>query len=117
MRVCSSFSEPYAALCKPEGLPIRPRGQIRIRERHQSKEADKTETQAKRDQQAGEVPESSLPLYDRLMKSKNGLAISEMKDGTCEGCHMKLIASTVAAVQSEKEVTRCENCGRILYTS
>ena len=82
-----------------------------------SKEAEKAETQAKREQQAGEVPESSLPLYDRLMKSKNGLAIAELKDGTCEGCHMKCIASTIAAVQSEKEVTRCENCGRILYGS
>ena len=88
-----------------------------IRERHNSKEAEKADTETKRNQLAGEVPESSLPLYERLMKSKNGLAVAELKDGTCQGCHMKCIASTVAAVQSEKEVTRCENCGRILYAS
>lgn len=86
-----------------------------IRERHDSKQAEKTETQSKRDQQAGEVPEASLPLYERLMKSKNGLAVCELKDDVCDGCHMKCIASTIAAVHSDKEVTRCENCGRILY--
>lgn len=88
-----------------------------IRERHDSKETEKTETQSMRDRQAGEVPEASLPLYDRLMKSKNGLALCELKDDVCDGCHMKCIASTIAAVHSDKEVTRCENCGRILYAS
>ena len=86
-----------------------------IRQRHETKEAEKSEVQAERDKQAANIPESSLPLYERLMKSKNGLAIAEMKDDKCEGCHMKLIASTHAAVLSDKEVTRCENCGRILY--
>jgi predicted nucleic acid-binding Zn-ribbon protein len=28
---------------------------------------------------------------------------------------MKLIASTVVAVQTGKELARCEDCGRILY--
>ena len=86
-----------------------------IRERYDSKQAEKTETRSKRDQQAGEVPEASLPLYERLMKSKNGLAVCKLKDDVCDGCHMKCIASTIAAVHSDKEVTRCENCGRILY--
>jgi predicted nucleic acid-binding Zn-ribbon protein len=29
---------------------------------------------------------------------------------------MKLIASTVVAVQTDKEIARCEDCGRILYS-
>lgn len=88
-----------------------------IRQRHDIKKAEQDELQAQRDTLAAEIPESALPLYDRLMKSKNGLAIAEMKEGKCEGCHMKLIPSTVASVQNGKELTRCEDCGRILYVS
>jgi predicted nucleic acid-binding Zn-ribbon protein len=49
------------------------------------------------------------------MKTKDGMAIAPMHEGKCGGCHMKLIASTVVAVQNAKEMTRCEDCGRILY--
>lgn len=86
-----------------------------IRQRHESKQAEQAELTAKRTEQAQSVPEATLPLYERLMKSKNGLALARMHEGKCEGCHMKLIASTVVAVQSDKEITRCEDCGRILY--
>ena len=44
-----------------------------------------------------------------------GLAIAPMHEGKCGGCHIKLIASTIVAVQSGKELARCENYGRILY--
>lgn len=86
-----------------------------IRQRHETKQAEQTELTARRQEQAKAVPEEILPLYERLMKSKNGLALARMNEGKCEGCHMKLIASTVVAVQTDKEVTRCEDCGRILY--
>ena len=78
-------------------------------------ETERSEVTAERDRLAGGVSETILPLYLRLMKSKAGLALAPMKDGKCEGCHMKLIASTVAAVFTGKEIARCEDCGRILY--
>lgn len=60
------------------------------------------------------VSEDILPLYERLMKTKDGLAIASLHEGKCTGCHMKVIASTAIAVQGGKAVTQCENCGRIL---
>jgi hypothetical protein len=76
---------------------------------------DQAELTAERDQLAAAIPDSILPLYQRLMKTKDGLAVAPMHDGKCGGCHMKLIASTVVAVQTGKELARCEDCGRILY--
>jgi len=64
---------------------------------------------------AGNVPPDELSLYERLMKSKGGDAIVSAGTGQCSGCHMKLIPSTMINVQAEKEITQCENCGRILY--
>lgn len=86
-----------------------------IAQRHQRMEDERKEVQAERAKLAAEVPDSVMPLYERLMKSKNGLALAPMREGKCEGCHMKLIPSTVVAVQSGKEIARCEDCGRILY--
>ncbi len=86
-----------------------------ISQRHQRLTAERSEVSAARDLLAGQVADSLLPLYQRLMKSKDGLAVAPMQEGKCGGCHMKLIASTVVATQAAKEIARCEDCGRILY--
>jgi predicted nucleic acid-binding Zn-ribbon protein len=86
-----------------------------IAQRRARMEAERGEVTTEREQLAAQVPESILPLYHRLMKTKSGMAVAPLDEGKCGGCHMKLIASTVVAVQTGKEVTRCEDCGRILY--
>jgi len=86
-----------------------------IAQRTARMEEEKTEVVAERDRLAELAPQEMLPLYHRLMKIKDGMAIAPMSEGKCQGCHMKLIASTVVRVQSAKEITQCEDCGRILY--
>lgn len=86
-----------------------------ISERGERLRATVAEVKAERDTLAAAAPADHIPLYERLMKTKNGLAIAAMHEGKCGGCHMKLIASTVVAVQSAREIARCEDCGRILY--
>jgi len=88
----------------------------RIAERKARLLADRAEVTAERANLATAVPAEILPLYDRLMRSKDGLALAPLDEGKCGGCHMKLIPSTVINVQSGQEITRCEDCGRILYT-
>lgn len=87
-----------------------------ISERHARMKADHADTLLERERLLTTVPESILPLYNRLMKTKDGLAVAPLRDGKCEGCHMKLIASTVMKVQAGKEIAQCEDCGRILYS-
>jgi len=86
-----------------------------IRQRAEHIKADQSELNTEREKLAAAIPDSIIPLYQRLMKTKAGLAIAPMHEGKCGGCHMKLIASTVVAVQTGKELARCEDCGRILY--
>lgn len=86
-----------------------------IAQRRERMEAERAEVTAARTTLAGSVPEAIIPLYERLMKTKAGLALAPLHEGKCQGCHMKLIASTVSSVLSGKELTRCEDCGRILY--
>ncbi len=71
---------------------------------------------AERTQLAAAVPESALPLYERLLKSKGGSALAAVTEaGQCNGCHMKLVAATLIRVQAGQELVQCENCGRILH--
>lgn len=84
-------------------------------ERHARMEKEQTEVTAERATLAERVPENVMPLYNRLMKSKDGMAVAPMREGNCQGCHMKLIASTVMKVIAGKELAQCEDCGRILY--
>lgn len=86
-----------------------------IKERHARTEVERAEVISQREKLVQQVPESILPLYLRLMKTKAGLAVAPMRDGKCEGCHMKLITSTVMKVQTGREIAQCEDCGRILY--
>ncbi len=86
-----------------------------IKQRHERMEADRKEVSAEREKLLANAPENMMPLYNRLMKTKDGLAVAPMRDGKCEGCHMKLIASTVMKAQAAKEIAQCEDCGRILY--
>jgi len=87
-----------------------------IAERGTRIRAQHAEVAAARALAAADAPEELMPLYERLMKTKNGMALAPLEDGKCQGCHMKLIPSTVVAVQAGKEITRCEDCGRILYS-
>lgn len=86
-----------------------------VAQRRERLTTERAEISAEREKLAADAPEDILPLYQRLMKTKDGLAIAPLLDGKCEGCHMKVIASTVMKVHTAKEICQCENCGRILY--
>ncbi|MDP4624589.1 MAG: C4-type zinc ribbon domain-containing protein [Akkermansiaceae bacterium] len=87
---------------------------VSIKQRHAQMEAQLAEVKAEREKLVANVDEDLLPLYGKLMKSKDAMAIATLKNGQCTGCHVKVIASTAIAVQGEQEVTQCDNCGRIL---
>jgi predicted nucleic acid-binding Zn-ribbon protein len=77
--------------------------------------AEAAEAKADRDRLAVNAPESLMPLYERLLKNKNGVAVVPVSGGKCSGCHIKLVASTLVKVNSGTEGVQCESCGRLLY--
>ncbi len=63
------------------------------------------------------IEEELLYQYSRLFKSKSGHAVVPVDHEVCSGCHMKVTTQTVVLVKSEKSITHCPQCGRILYMS
>jgi predicted nucleic acid-binding Zn-ribbon protein len=86
-----------------------------LEQRSEEVKAQHEEVSAERAKLAADVDEDMLSLYERLMASKGGDAIVSAENSQCHGCHMKVVPSTMINVQAEKQMTQCENCGRILY--
>ena len=60
--------------------------------------------------------------YDRIFGNRGALAVVEVKDETCQGCHMRIPPHMCNQVQSSQmqgksEIFNCPHpyCGRIVY--
>ncbi|MFH1715404.1 MAG: C4-type zinc ribbon domain-containing protein [Elusimicrobiota bacterium] len=61
------------------------------------------------------IPKKMLTLYDRIRISKGGVAIVEVINGCCNGCHMALAPQNIDDVIKNKDIVVCGICNRILY--
>jgi predicted nucleic acid-binding Zn-ribbon protein len=83
--------------------------------RRENLESRKAELEAERPRFTEGVDEDLLDRYNRLFKSKNGIALVTVEHEVCTGCHMKVTHQVILEVKAEKEIIGCPQCGRILY--
>jgi len=62
------------------------------------------------------LDEALLALYEKLRASNGDSGAAALTRGTCQGCHMSLNPSDLAAIEAKTadEIVRCEECDRIL---
>lgn len=72
--------------------------------------------QIERQAAASAVPEADLKLYNQLRQSRRGVAVARVTDTYCSACGSTLSAASLHAARSPNQITRCDSCGRILYT-
>jgi predicted nucleic acid-binding Zn-ribbon protein len=70
---------------------------------------------AERQATASPISETNLTHYDQLRKRRAGIAVAKVSDRSCSACGTELSTAHHQAVMTSAELTRCENCGRILY--
>jgi uncharacterized protein len=65
---------------------------------------------------AAELPADLLALYERAREHGGGVGAAMLRQRRCEGCHIELSGSELAAVRAADPdtVVRCDNCRRIL---
>jgi predicted nucleic acid-binding Zn-ribbon protein len=63
---------------------------------------------------ATQVDEDLLDTFNRLFTNKTE-AVVALEHDVCTGCHMKVTAQISVRVRGAREITHCEQCGRILY--
>jgi len=70
--------------------------------------------QAERKKLAEPVDPDALDLYGRIFNKKPD-AVVAVENGICNGCHVKVVASTIQSLKQAAALTHCDSCGRILY--
>ena len=61
------------------------------------------------------VPRDVLTLYERIRKSRAGIAIAEAVDGRCSKCHVGLRPQFIQELKRGEKIMTCESCQRILF--
>ncbi len=69
---------------------------------------------ADRDAVAATVSPEALELFHRIAK-KRGSAVAEVKDSTCQLCHLKLRLQMFVELRHNEAIIQCPSCSRILY--
>ena len=85
------------------------------RERTAADQKASAELQAER---AGIVPgmtPANYQRYERVRKSRAGIAVAEVLDGRCSVCHMGLRPQFFQDLRKGEQLMACESCARILF--
>lgn len=56
-----------------------------------------------------------LAHYERLRRGRQGVALAEVRDGLCTGCHVRLRPQAYNDIRTGSVYMTCEACSRILY--
>lgn len=69
----------------------------------------------KRKTMAQAVDAQLLKNYERILESRGGLAVAEVKNDSCQGCFMNMPPQVINEIKLGKNIVVCEMCNRILY--
>ncbi len=72
-------------------------------------------TTASRDQLRTQIEASALRTYDRLRVRHGGVAVAEVKQRTCQGCRVSMIAAHEQRLRQGEQLITCQSCGRFVF--
>ncbi|MCK9295906.1 MAG: C4-type zinc ribbon domain-containing protein [Desulfobulbaceae bacterium] len=68
-----------------------------------------------REQQVKKIPENLRRRYDQLLDKRNGLAITGVINGVCQGCFMNIPAQQFNEVLKGEQLLFCPTCQRMMF--
>ncbi|MDD5653752.1 MAG: C4-type zinc ribbon domain-containing protein [Candidatus Omnitrophica bacterium] len=70
---------------------------------------------AQRKQALADIEPKILAQYDRILASRDGLAIVGVKNNSCMGCNMYVPPQVINLIKMYERIITCEVCNRILF--
>ena len=64
----------------------------------------------------GDIETEDLEQYERLRARLNGIAVAEVREGSCSACGLDQVRSKVQEIRTGNVIIQCAQCNRILYT-
>mgnify|MGYP001212381880 CR=1 FL=1 len=81
----------------------------------QSTEKEESKLVSKKKKTSKNIEERLINAYEDLrLASKNGLAVVKVDRGACGGCFNSVTSQHYLDIKMRKDISFCENCGRIL---
>ncbi len=62
-----------------------------------------------------EMDRSAVELFERVSKSRHGLAVVPARDERCSECHVRLRPQVFNHVRRNDQIIQCDSCQRILF--
>lgn len=66
---------------------------------------------------SGDMDQSVVRVYESLLDSREGVALSQLDGRTCTMCYMEVPANLSVRIAMAADLVRCPSCDRILYTA
>ncbi len=85
------------------------------RERTAADQKAAAQLEAERAAVVKEITPSVYQQYERVRKSRRGVAVAEAVDGRCSACNMAMRLQFFQDLKKADRVMACESCHRILY--
>ncbi|MBI3768201.1 MAG: hypothetical protein HY271_06845 [Deltaproteobacteria bacterium] len=73
------------------------------------------EARRRRDELAADIDAGLRRQYEAIFIRRRGLAVVEVRGGTCQGCHIRVAPQLSNEIQRNQRVIVCPNCHRILF--
>ncbi len=89
--------------------------EARLKEEKKSLEMEISNLRDKRKIITQSIDSKILSIYERLLKTRNGLVIASVDNQNCTACHMRVTPQTINEIKMYKDLVFCEMCVRILY--
>ncbi len=86
-----------------------------LHEREAGLQAALVEAQAATDAARAPIDEAVLRLYDRLAVKPGLPVVVAVREGKCEGCHLRISFNVDSEIRRADKVVTCDQCGRIVY--
>jgi len=74
-----------------------------------------SQLEAQRKQAIPDIDPKILSQYERILGSRDGLAIVIVKGNSCGGCNMFVPPQVINLIKMYEHIITCEMCNRILY--
>jgi predicted nucleic acid-binding Zn-ribbon protein len=84
--------------------------------------AEHSELQTAVDRMSGEregivaaIDKQLFSMYEQVKRKRNGIALSEARDGICTICHVRLRPQVFNSVRRNDSILQCDHCNRVLF--
>lgn len=61
------------------------------------------------------LAKDTMAIFEMVSRRRNGVAMSEARDGVCTICHVRLRPQVFNTVRRNESILQCDHCNRILY--